>query len=857
MSGWLKSLPFLVVALLLTTVVAVHPGRAEEPGTPAPKSVLNVEVTRQPSPSTDGKPLGPTEAIRRALDARITLKCKEAPLDEVLAAVADRLGIGIVLDQRSLDDAGISSDVLVTIDVSDISLRSQLGFLLHMHDLTWGIRHEVLLVTTPEGYEEFLDTEVYDVADIVPSKDFDPLIAMIETCIAPCSWDSVGGAGSIGVLEAAGIDAIVVPQTYEVHEQIERLLADLRGPRPKQEKEKAILLALEKPVQLQFDETPLHDVIARLKKELGIEVNFDRMALNDAGIGDDMPMTASFPRVRARNALDFMLRQRDLAWIIQYEMLLITTLEAQENLGDVRVYNVADLVACRDERGALFTDFDSLIDVIENCIRPQSWDSVGGPGSIAPFEGGGTKVLVVAQAQPVHEEIQDLFAKLRGLRRQGALTPEALRQLAPLQHGLGLRRYGFSSTRPSFDFGGQTVPKRLAAIKPDPLRDAVVQGNNRFAFDLYGKLSRDRQGENLFFSPYSISTALAMTHAGARGETAEEMAQTLRFPFEHEKVHPAFRSLLKVTQDAGYRGCGCELIAANCLWGQEGYPFQQQFLKTMADDYSAGFATVDFRNLKAAAALINARVQEQTRQRIKNLIDPGLITPDIRLVLTSAVYFKGSWTNPFSESRTTPSLFHTRNREIRVAMMSEKTDPCRYAVVDGVQILDKPYAGGDLSMTILLPLLPWKGPDAFAALEQSLAAGKFSEWRSKLHARRVDVYLPKFKLETQIRLDETLKAMGMRLAFGHDSADFSGMNGGEEPLWIDFVVHKACVDVNEEGTEAAAATGMGGCFGGPGIHARIPEFRADRPFIFLIRDNRTGSILFLGRLMKPEPLAAL
>jgi serpin B len=590
-------------------------------------------------------------------------------------------------------------------------------------------------------------------------------------------------------------------------------------------------------------------VIARLEKELGVEVNFDREALYDAGIGDDMPMTASFPRVRARNALDFTLRQRDLAWIIQYEMLLITTLEAQENLEDVRVYNVADLVACRDASGELFTDFDSLIDVIEICIQPESWDSVGGAGSIAPFTGGGTKALVILQTQPVHEKLQDLLAKLRGLRRQGVLTPEMLRQLAPLRYKMYLQQYGFSKSWSFLNIGGSNAPKRLAVIKPDPLRDAVVQGNNRFAFNLYSRLNQDRQGGNLFFSPYSISTALAMTYAGARGGTAEEMARTLRFPFGQRKVHPAFRSLLKATQGAGDRGC--ELIVANCLWGQEGYPFQQQFLKTVADDYSAGFATVDFSNPKAAAALINARVQEQTRQKIKNLIAPGLITPEIRLVLTSAIYFKGSWTNPFSEHRTTPAPFHARDKTIRVAMMSEKMDHCRYAVVDDVQILDKPYAGGDMSMTILLP---GKGPDAFAALEQALAAGKFSEWRPKLCAKEVDVYLPKFKLETPIRLDETLKAMGMRLAFSPAAADFSGMNGGVEPLWIHFVVHKACVDVNEEGTEAAAATGMGG---GMGFAPPIPEFRADRPFIFLIRDNRTGSILFLGRLMKPEPLAAL
>jgi serpin B len=402
------------------------------------------------------------------------------------------------------------------------------------------------------------------------------------------------------------------------------------------------------------------------------------------------------------------------------------------------------------------------------------------------------------------------------------------------------------------------VPQTVMAVEP-PRRigkrstemptdvTAVVEGNNRFALDLYARLRAEQPG-NLFFSPSSLSTALAMTYAGARSDTASQMAKVLHFTQPPEKLHPAFGSLrMGLVEDATKRGY--QLTVANRLWGQEGDHFLAGFLATTRDDYGAELAEVDFAGqTEKARQQINGWVEEQTRGKIKDLIPPGALDSLSRLVLTNAIYFKGKWSEPFEKRDTKEAPFHVTSRQtLDVPMMSQE-DHLPFWAGEGLKILELPYGTGDLSMLILLPD-PIEG---LAGLEARLTGDTLTRWRSGLRREKVRVYLPRFKLTSQFELGGVLKAMGMPLAFTPDRADFSGMDG-QRDLFVSAVIHKAYVDVNEAGTEAAAATGIVMMPTAAVIAPKEPLlFRADHPFLFLIRDNRTGSLVFVGRLVNTE-----
>jgi serpin B len=370
----------------------------------------------------------------------------------------------------------------------------------------------------------------------------------------------------------------------------------------------------------------------------------------------------------------------------------------------------------------------------------------------------------------------------------------------------------------------------------------VVEGNNRFAFDLYGRL-RHRPG-NLFFSPHSLSTTLAMTYAGARGETAQQMAATLHFSLPPADLHPAFAALDRQLNDG--KGRRYKLAVANALWGQEGEPFLPDFLRLLAENYGAGLRRVDFLSVAQARRTINSWVEEQTGGKIKDLLQPPVPGPDTSLVLTNAIYFKGDWTSPFPKGATKDEMFTvTEDKGVPVPMM-HRTGRLGYLDGGDFQALELPYAGDDLAMIVLLP----KKADGLAEFEQSLTTERLSAWLARLRPHRVDVALPRFKVESRFELEKVLPEMGMPLALT-PSADFSGMNGKRD-LFISAVIHKAFADVNEEGTEAAAATAVVITRAMAAAPEPAVVFRADHPFAFLIRHNRSGSLLFLGRVVNPR-----
>ena len=371
---------------------------------------------------------------------------------------------------------------------------------------------------------------------------------------------------------------------------------------------------------------------------------------------------------------------------------------------------------------------------------------------------------------------------------------------------------------------------------------ALVEGNEAFALDLYQQM-KGAEG-NLFFSPYSISTALATTYAGARGNTARQMSRALHFTLEERRLHRAFGQL-----EAKLRAFAekekVELTVANALWAQKDYHFLEHFLDLVRKYYRAELNHADFKTAhESARGQINNWVERQTNDKIKDLIKPGVLNALTRLVLANAIYFKGLWGSQFDKRMTRDAKFWLDpDTTVDVPMMSQEHE-FSYMENDQLQALELPYEGNDLSMILLLP----KKRGGLAELESSFTTRTLRSFLAKLREQTVTVYLPRFKLTSTFSLQETLAALGMSDAFNQNTADFSAMDGSRM-LYISAVVHKAFVDVNEEGTEAAAATGV--VVSVTAVPARPTVFRADHPFVFLIRDTHSGSILFLGRVVDP------
>jgi len=387
----------------------------------------------------------------------------------------------------------------------------------------------------------------------------------------------------------------------------------------------------------------------------------------------------------------------------------------------------------------------------------------------------------------------------------------------------------------------------------------VVTGSNAFALELYAKLAaeKERAGKNLFFSPFSISTALAMTYAGARGDTEAQMAKALHFDDNEEPFHDAFGELVRRLNALGKKR-HCQLSVANALWAQKDYRFLRSFTDLVTESYQAGLNTVDFSaKPEVARRTINRWVEDRTQKKIKDLLARGALSPDTRLVLTNAVYFNGDWASPFEKRWTREAPFYLAVpkgyrgpvKTVEVPLM-QQADSFRYADLGTFKILEMPYKGEELSMVLLLP--KEYHTEAMAALEGALTPANLAKWLRGAAQQEVIVFLPRFKMTCEFMLEKTLSAMGMADAFTQGLADLSGMDG-KRCLFISAVVHKAFVETNEKGTEAAAATAVPvPLCAPPGEHAPPPVFRADRPFVFLIRETRSGSILFLGRVTNPK-----
>lgn len=399
-----------------------------------------------------------------------------------------------------------------------------------------------------------------------------------------------------------------------------------------------------------------------------------------------------------------------------------------------------------------------------------------------------------------------------------------------------------------YDVAKSNKPRDLSpSVDIDDI-DELVAGNTEFAFGIYHKLIEKDAG-NLFYSPHSISLALAMTYAGARDITEQEMSDALHFTLSQDLLHRAFNGL---DLDLSRRGEGSEgqdgkefrLNIANSVWGQKDYSFLTSFLDLLAENYGAGMRLIDFYNAPDDSRItINNWVSNETEEKIKNLIPPGAITSLTRLVLTNAIYFNAAWSFPFREELTKDDIFYLDDGSQITAPIMTQTEHFNYTVGNNFQAIDFLYDGNEISMLILLP-----SSGHFVEFEDSITPAKLTSIISKLSMQNIKLSMPKFSYESNsISIKNMLSNMGMPIAFS-DLADFSGMDGSHN-LFISDVLHKAFVSVDEAGTEAAAATAVIVSL----TSAPSPpiEFNINRPFIFLIRDMKTGAILFMGRIVNP------
>ncbi len=393
----------------------------------------------------------------------------------------------------------------------------------------------------------------------------------------------------------------------------------------------------------------------------------------------------------------------------------------------------------------------------------------------------------------------------------------------------------------------QSNLKRITSPNiPSADSQTLVASDNGFALDIYQTLST--QDGNLILSPFSMSLALAMTYAGARGKTESQMADTLHFDLLQGQLHPAINAL---DQDLASRGASksdkekpLQLNIANAVWAEQTYPFLQEYLDLIASNYGAGIRLADFINqFESVRKEINDWVYDQTQKKIKDLIPDGALNPDTRMVLVNAIYFKADWLSQFDANDTYDTSFHLLDgTDVTVKMMNQGTFTPYYQGA-GFQAVELPYASDTAAMDIIIP-----DEGNFDAVESALNSDLFNETINGLQSTSMQLSLPKFTFESSFSLSDALKSMGMVEAFDPDNADFTGMTT-QKDLFISDVIHKAFVAVDEEGTEAAAATAV--IMEATSAILYDVTLTIDRPFIFIIRDKPSGQILFIGRLLNP------
>ena len=490
----------------------------------------------------------------------------------------------------------------------------------------------------------------------------------------------------------------------------------------------------------------------------------------------------------------------------------------------------------------------SILDSEGNCVDTSSIKSGSQIVLSRPYHNS----RIVAQDFVILFEIRDSsgvsiqIAWQGGLAAAGAEKEVGVSWIAPDVGDYQVRTFVISNlTNP--EVLTQVTTTNVFVIEGENSLDVtpqtIIDANNNFAIDFYSKVaqSAEYQDKNVFYSPLSISIAFALVLEGARGQTAEEIRNVFQLPQDDQSRRTVYAAL---QGDLNDNQGNYTLSTANALWIKEGYNLTEDYVRMARESYQSEVVSVEIPS-EEARTMINEWVESKTNDKIKDLIPQGVLNDLTRLVITNAIYFKGTWVTEIDEKDTQDAEFHVSSgTTAQVPMMNLQEAHFRYAENDLLQILELPYQGKKVSMLIILA----KDQDDIAVVEQTLSTENLQSWKEGLRNVTVNVSIPKFKVQADYSLGKVLSEMGMPTAFSPNSADLSGITT-EEKLYIQAALHKAFVEVNEEGTEAAAATAV--VVGTESVHV-YPTFRADHPFIFIIHDSDTGNILFLGRVANPS-----
>jgi serpin B len=861
----MRSAAALVVGATLLVALALKVGsRDSAPNIILPANQLALPTANAETPVANDR--GTT--IQRALDGTISVDVQNVPLQQAVRSLAARTAAPVQFALDPIHDEGTSIETPVTLQAPEITLRSALTILLRPHQLAFVDLEEYLLITTTTAAADILGTRTYDVTDLVvetsakyPGRpSYASLMDFIQLGTRYENWESLSGPGSMVELTLGSKRVLTIRQTSAVHSKISRILADVRLARELRTagkpspihvnsdrssavlREVAIRQALERPVGIEVRDRPLEELLAMIAREAKIPLVIETVKLTDEGVDPRKSVTLHYPQISIRAALKLLLEPVQLTWLIQNEVLFITTTGHAGDLIENRVYDVSEIAPrYRSENGRESYDITSLERLITTTILPESW----GPGhpDIGILRFPNTVVLEIPQTQSTHEEILQLLNELRSFRLRQSPEEQVTQYKAPAESSL-----------------------RFQWRQVDPKRDALVRGNNQFALDLYARLAKDTPG-NLLVSPFCISAAVALAYGGARGQTAAEIGQAMHYIVRQEDVPSAFRSM---SPGMFLWGPDARFIVTSQFWGQQGIEYREPFVKTLNEAYRTGVLPLDFGDPVQAAQAINDWTVARTRGSIVRLANLDDFQPGATFAVASAVHFDGKWSRPFDPGSTTLAGFASPQGSVDVALMHRAADSCRIATLDGIQILEKSYGTGDVSMVVLLPP---ETPTGLADLEKALDETRLARWLAAEDSKSVDVYLPRVQLESAFNLRWELELMGMRLAFDANQADFSGI-AEKPPLALSGVIHKAQVHIDEQGPRPAP--GMDSNSGepvgrrslssnGPATGHEVgskpdaplesepakPVFRADRPFLFLIRDTQNGSLLFIGRVVRP------
>ena len=885
---WHKTAGVVTATVLFTAILSVSfaddaKTLSSPPTATAGKVPPELTVLTRPDDSAVKGPASTEARIRTALDSRVRVRFEHTPLRAVCETIGKTLDIPVVLDHRGLKEMGVREDAPITRSMKDVRLGAFLDFQLGQLELTWVIRDEVLLITHREEAMNQLETRIYDVSDLlkVPgyeAYDFDSLIDLITISVDPTTWPTVGGPGPITPIETSTTQALVIAQSQRQHEDIAQLLADLRVFLPKGKGDveakdkppKVVIPAGERKVRkslagkidVRYAETPLKEVAADQAKRIGVEIVLDERSLEELGVSPKTPLTLHVRNTSAGAVLNLLLRQMDLAYTVQEDFLVIRAEERERSDNFIRVYDVSDLV----DPGC--PDFDSLIQAITCNVGETTWDSVGGPGSIKEFENAGLNVLVVVNTWRIHEEVERLLDDLRAAAHEATNPEPPLKEAVPGVDYPPVAE-GLWRVQSLLDFARRTP------LLPDEEEDlkTAVGGINATAFEYYARLVGANPDGNCCFSPVGVSSAGAILYAGARGETAEEIAKAMHFTLPAARLHEAHRLLLEISRMAGKPS----FFVENHLWVREGAKVEDDFFRILRDQYRARCTRVDF-----AADLSKVPHPDGLRRTDANnpfgirddLVRTADLGPGTGMILVTKTFFGFDWGGSVGEVRSRCLSFHSKEGRTPIRMTLMKDAECGYGRIEAMDltILEKPLFHSRDKQDIppsLIFLLPSREPGSLAKLEAALSEDNIARWRGALRKQGVEIQLPYLFYDRQESADTALKSLGLKLAFNgsKESADFSAVDAGGD-LSLGAVFDETDFNVWWPGDLGFTSYGMFGGGGGGGLgyydyregRAHFYEkkvdttttFRADHPFVYLVRDGRTGAILILGRFVGPD-----